>query len=132
MKSNKKFQDTSLLILRIIIAIIFLFAAYAKYGYLSAGAPGSSPGMIKLLWFLTVVEPLGAIALIIGFLTQWAATGLAIIMVGAIYTLKFTMGIALFTQPGAVGWDYNLLILGSCLILIAFGAGKYAVDARKK
>ena len=128
MNKPTKFQDAVLLALRLIIALIFLFAAYGKWSYLSAGAPGSSAGMINLLKFLIVVEPLGALALISGFLTRWAAKGLSIIMVGAIYFLHFTMGTKFFTLPGALGWDYNLLILGSCLILITFGAGRWSVD----
>lgn len=127
-----KFQDVALLILRLVIASIFLFAAYGKYGYLAAGAPGAPANMISLLQFLMVVEPIGGLALIVGFLTSWAATGLAMIMVGAIFMLHFTMGVAFSTLPGAVGWDYNLLILAGCIVLMAFGAGKYSVDSRKK
>lgn len=128
---NKKFQDVSLIVLRLIIAAIFLFAAYAKWGYLSIGTPGVSASMIKLTWFLMIVEPLGAIALIIGFLTRWAAAGLGIIMIGAVFVLRFTFNTTFFTQTQGVGLDYNLLIFGGCFVLLTFGAGRFSLDARK-
>ncbi len=128
---NKTFQDTSLIALRLIIAAIFLSATYAKWGYLSIGATGASASMINLTWFVMIVEPLGAIALISGFLTKWAAAGLGIIMVGAVFVLRFTMNTALFTQTQGVGLDYNLLILGGCLVLMSFGAGRWSIDAMR-
>ena len=124
-----KFQDTALLVLRFIIVVIFLYSAYAKWSFLSTGTEGISGGMVKLLWFLTIVEPLGAVALIAGLFTRWVAAGLAIIMVGAIFSLRFTMQVSFFTAPQAPGLDYNLLILGSCIAVMAFGAGRWSLDS---
>ncbi len=126
---NTKFQDGSLFVLRFIVGAIFLYAAYGKWGVLPAGAAGMSGGMVGLLWFLTIVEPLGGVALLAGFLTRWAAAGLAIIMVGAIAFLRFAMGTSVFTSQTGTGLDYNLLILGCCVALMAFGAGKWSLDA---
>lgn len=131
MRNNIKFQSVSLLVLRLMIAAIFLFATYGKWSYLSIGAPGASQSMIYLTWFLMFVEPLGAIALIIGFLTRWAALGLGVIMVGAVFMLRLTYSTSLFTQTQGIGLDYNMLILAGCLVLAAFGAGKFSIDAGK-
>ncbi len=131
-KTNIKLQDASLLLLRLSVAAVFLYASYAKWQFLSSGAEGLSAGMVYLTRFLMVVEPLGAIALIAGFLTRWAAAGLGIIMVGAIIILSFTMQASFFTAPQAPGLDYNLLILSGCIVLIAFGAGRCSVDSRWK
>lgn len=128
MQQHTKFQNIAIVVLRIIVATIFLYAAYAKLFIWSGTPEGFSAGMANLIKFLSVVEPLGAIALIVGFLTRWAAAGLAIIMVGAIYVLQFTMNVGLFTTPQGVGWDYNLLILGGCIALMAFGAGRFSID----
>lgn len=124
-----KFQSVALLALRMIVAVVFLFAAYAKLAFWSSPPAGTPAGMENLIRFLTVVEPLGAVALVVGFLTKWAASGFAIIMVGAILVLQFIMNVSFFTMPAAIGWDYDLLLLGSCVILMAFGAGKYSIDA---
>lgn len=129
MQSHTKFQETALLVLRVIIAVIFLYAAYAKLFIWSGTPEGVSLGMANLLKFLSIVEPLGAAALIVGYFTRLAASGLAIIMVGAIVFLQFAMNVGFFTTPQGIGWDYNLLILGGCIVLAAFGAGKWSVDA---
>lgn len=126
---NTRFQETALLALRAVIAAIFLYSTWAKWAFLSSGAPGLPAFMVGLTWFLTIVEPLGALALIAGFLTRWAAMGLALIMVGAVLMLRVTMHTALFTGPTGVGLDYNLLILACCLALAAFGAGRWSLDA---
>ena len=122
------FQSATLLIVRLIVATIFLFAGYAKWFFWSAPPAGISTPLVVLFKFLSIVEPLGALALILGILTRWAATGLAIIMVGAIVVLHFTMQTPFFTSPQGLGWDYNLIILGNCLILVVFGGGSWSMD----
>jgi putative oxidoreductase len=84
------------------------------------------------LRFLSIVEPLGSLALAFGVLTRWAAAGLGIIMVGAIYYARTSLHAGVFTGPQGTGLDYNLLILAGCIVLVAFGAGGWSVDATRK
>ena len=126
--THTNFQNTALLLLRVVVAVLFLYHGYMKWGMWSA-APGSmSPGMLNLLKFLSIVEPVAGVALIIGLLTQWAALGLAIIMLGAIYfkTAIFGMG---FAGSQGTGWEFDLMIFAGCIALMAFGAGCWSVDA---
>jgi putative oxidoreductase len=132
MQPYTKFQETALLVLRLIIAGIFLYAGYVKWPFWSAAPAGMSAGMVNLVKFLSIVEPLGGVALVVGFLTRWAAAGLAIIMVGAIFFLRLAMQTGFFTTAQGAGLDYNLLILGGCIALVAFGAGSWSVDAIRK
>ncbi|HAV11706.1 MAG TPA: hypothetical protein DCX32_04185 [Candidatus Moranbacteria bacterium] len=129
---NKKLQDIVLLVLRLVIAAIFLFAAWAKWQYISMSPDGVEVPMEKLTKFLMIVEPLGAVALIGGFLTRSAAAGLAMIMVGAVFVLRITAKSSLFTGQEGIGLDYNLLILAGCLVLAAFGPGRWSIDAMRK
>lgn len=129
---NSWLQNVALLGARWIVATVFLFAGYAKWAFWFNPPIALDPTMLALTKFLSIVEPLGALALVIGFLTRWASLGLGIIMVGAIVILSFTMGVDFFTMPQAIGWDYNLLILGLCLLLGAFGAGAWSVDAKRR
>ncbi len=132
MKKLTKFQEVSLIALRLVVAAIFIYAGYGKLSFWTTVPSGTPAEMLILIKFLSIVEPLGAVALIAGFLTRWAAAGLAIIMVGAIFILKFTMQVSLFTSPQGPGLDYNFLILVACIALIAFGAGRFSVDAMRK
>ena len=118
--------------MRVTVAIIFLFASWAKFSFWTAAPEGFPAGMIILIKFLSIAEPLGAVAVLIGFLTRWAAAGLAIIMIGAIIILQFTMNTGFFTTPQGLGWDYNLLILAICVVLVSFGGGIWSVDAARE
>jgi len=131
MRPYTKLQDAALLILRVITAVIFVYAAYAKLPLWSGTPEGVSTGMANLMKFLSIIEPLGALAVLVGFLTRWAATGLAIIMVGAIYVMQFTMHIGFATPTGA-GWNFPLAVLPGCIIPVAFGAGSWSVDAKRE
>jgi len=90
---------------------------------------GMTPMMINLTKFLSIVEPLGGIALILGFLTRWAAGGLAIIMAGSLYFVYAMYWNGFFTGMNGVGMDYNVLLLTGSIMLAAFGAGCWSVDA---
>ncbi len=132
MKHANKFQDASLLALRLIVAAIFLYGGYGKLFIWSTPPEGMPTAMILLMKFLSIVEPIGAVALIAGFLTRWAAAGLAIIMVGAVFFLKLMLNVTWFTGQQGSGIDYVLLILVGCMVLMAFGGGSWAVDAKWK
>ena len=104
MQVNTTTQNAALLVLRIAIAAIFFYAAYAKFAFWSGAPEGTPQAMVYLVQFLSVAEPLGALALLGGFLTRWAAGGLAIIMVGAILVMQFMMQTGFATATGA-GWS---------------------------
>lgn len=128
MQTYTKFQNTALIALRLIVAVIFIYTGYAKWGFWSA-APEDIPAlMVNIFKFLSIVEPLGGAVLIVGFLTRWASAGLTIIMVGAIFIMQFVMHIGFATPQGA-GWNFPLVVLGGCIVLIAFGAGHWSLDA---
>jgi putative oxidoreductase len=127
-----KIQDTALLVLRLVVAAIFLYAGSAKWPFWYAPPEGVSVVLLTVLKFLSIVEPLGGLALVLGVLTRWAAAGLGIIMVGAIFFARLALHAGIFTSPQGAGVDYNLLILAGCVALLAFGAGGWSVDAIRK
>jgi putative oxidoreductase len=132
MQPFTKAQDIALLVLRLVVAAVFLYAGTAKWAFWSAPMEGMSTTLHTLVRFLSIVEPLGALALVLGFLTRWAAAGLGIIMVGAIYYARNSLHAGVFTGPQGTGLDYNMLLLAGCIVVIAFGAGRWSVDATRK
>lgn len=76
--------------------------------------------------FLGAAELGGAIAVTIGFLTQWAALGLMLLMLGAIYTkaVKWKTG---FWGEKSSGWNYELMLILMCLVIFTTGGGSIAV-----
>jgi putative oxidoreductase len=131
MQKYTKSQNAALLALRLIVASIFFYAAYGKLFVWSGASFGLPALLVNIMKLLTIAEPLGALGVLIGFLTSWAAAGLSIIMVGAIFVMQFMMHIG-FSLPANAGWNFPLMVLGGTLILAAFGAGDWSADSCKR
>lgn len=132
MQTYSNSQNAALLILRIITAAIFYVAAYFKFPFWNSSPEGMmSPFLLFTTKLLSIAEPLGATAVLLGILTRWAALGLTIVMVGAIFVVQFVYGIG-FVTPTSTGWNMPLSVLGGCVILMAFGAGNWSIDSRIK
>jgi len=131
MQTHTTYQAAALLALRVVLAAMFFVAGYAK-GFIWTGETfGMSAWLVPVTQLLSVVEPLGALVVLAGFLTRWAAAGLSIIMVGAIFVTQFEMGMG-FVTPTGPGWSYPLLTLAGCLVLLAFGPGQWSVDEMRQ
>ena len=126
-------KDVAALVGRVLLALLFVVTGYGKItGYdgtagfmASAGVP-----MIGVLLPLSLVVELGgALALIIGWKTRWAALALAAFSVVA--TLTFHNFWAM--KPEAVMMNTllfykNVAIIGGLLMVWAFGPGRISVD----
>lgn len=112
------YGDLGVLALRLCLAAIFFVHGLKKLN----GAQGN------FMTFIGAAETAGAFAMLLGFLTQLAAIGLGIIMIGATYK-KINEWHMPFTAMDKTGWEFDLLILGACIVLLTLGAGAYSVDA---
>ena len=130
MRSYNSFQNFSLLLLRIITAAIFFVAGWYKIPFWKEVPKGMEMSSFLLFTtkLLSIAEPLGATAILIVFLTRLAAGGLTIIMIGAIIVSQFVYHIGFAPSTGP-GWDFPAAVLGGCLILMAFGAGRWSIDS---
>lgn len=115
--SITSYSDIGILILRLAIGIIFLYHCKSKLN-------GSMGGFLQVIGF---AELAGGLAMVLGFLTQLAAIGLGIIMLGAIYK-KINEWHVPFWARDNTGWEFDFMILGSCLALLFLGSGSYALD----
>lgn len=123
-----QYEDIALFILRVTIAAVFVVHGMWKIEHGKKLA--ESIGMAKSGWFFTalgVAEFLGALALLSGFLTQIAAAGLGLIMLGAIYFKSLKWNVT-FTAQDKTGWEFDLVILGGVVAIFILGAGKIALD----
>ena len=120
-----QFTDLSLFLLRVMVAIVFGASGYSHLK--SPRERAQSIGMpVPLTIFLGVAELSAAIALVIGFLTQWAALGLILIMFGAIYK-KITEWHTGFWGEKSMGWHYDLLFIVMNLVIFTTGGGRFAI-----
>lgn len=121
-------SDIGLIALRIAVGVIFLVHGTQKWAMWQMQPSAQMPaGMLAMMKFLSIVEPLGGLAVIIGFLTQLAAAGLGLIMIGAI-GLKVGMMKVPFTANDKLGWEYDFIILAAVIALFFSGAGSVALD----
>lgn len=117
--SLHQYSDVALLLLRLAVGTLFLIHGLPKRGLWSAQpSPQMPASMLRNLRILSIAEPAGALGLIFGFLTQLAALGLVIVMLGAIQ----------FLRKGHHKWELEFLLLVVALSLAIMGAGKYALD----
>lgn len=126
---ESKYKESSVLVLRLVIAAIFIYHGLPKIMnpsgsisfFSSIGLPGFS---IPVIGFIELV---GGILIILGLWHAWATYALATIMVGAI-TLVHIPG---FLQNGiTAGLERDVLILVATLVLVTVGPGKYVTTKK--
>jgi uncharacterized membrane protein YphA (DoxX/SURF4 family) len=114
-------SDWALVALRIGVGASFWAHGTSKRAMWKMAPSAQMPAsFLAQLRVLSLVEPLGALALFGGFLTQPAAAGLVIIMLGAIRLEAGKMQ-RKFSVDG--GWELDFVLLAAALALIVLGAG---------
>jgi len=124
-----RYADLGKLLLRIVIAAIFLYHGSQKWGFWSAAPDGMPSGMVTLFQVLSIVEPLAGLTLLLGLMTRLSALVLGIVMIGAIYMKAAVMGLG-FAEAQGTGWEFDLMILAGCFMLLCEGGGKYAMGRK--
>lgn len=120
--------DIGLLAIRIAVGSIFLVhGSHKRRLWKVQPSPQMPVGFLRTLRFLSIAEPAGGLAVLVGFLTQPAALGLAFVMLGALRFL-ITKAHRKFTGDNAAGWEFEFLVLMSAIALFLLGGGTYALD----
>ncbi len=119
------FADLSLLFLRVMLALVFGTSGYSHLTKPKERA--ASIGMsVPFTVFLGAAETAGSIALVTGFLAQWAAPGLILIMLGAISMKVFKWHTGFWGEK-SMGWHYELLMIAMNLTIMTIGPGRYSL-----
>lgn len=125
--------DVAVLVLRLVLGVIF-FAHGAQKVFGWYGGPGLAatvqgmggmgiPAPLALLAAFT--ELLGGLGVLVGLLTRLAALGLAVTM--SVAVLKVHLSGGLFAANN--GFEFPLALLAISLALVAYGAGRWSLDA---
>ncbi len=120
-----EFTDAALLLLRLMIAAVFGTSglSHLKDPAGRAQTIGMSKGFTA---FLGAAELAGALGVAFGVLTQFAAAGLILIMLGAIQK-KIAVWHTGFWGNGSQGWHYDLMLVVMNLVVIATGGGRWVL-----
>jgi putative oxidoreductase len=117
--------DLGLLLMRLLVALIF---AYSGWSHLEDPEErGKSIGMSKgFTVFLGTAELLGALGMAFGVLTQLAALGLILLMLGAIQKKLFVWHTGFWGEKSS-GWHYDLMLLVMNLLIVFTDGGRYVL-----
>jgi putative oxidoreductase len=120
-----EFTDLSLLLLRLMVAAIFITSgwSHATDPQGRAKSIGASP---RFTLFLGIAEVAGGLGIAFGVLTQLAALGLILVMVGAIQKKIFVWHTAFWGEKSS-GWHYDLMMIVMNLVILCTNGGKYVL-----
>jgi putative oxidoreductase len=134
-------SDLAKLISRVLLSAVFILYGYFKFVNVAGilNNPGTKhfwdlvqPGTAVPEWLgylIAAIEVFGGVAVLVGFLTRWAAAGLVIWIILVTY-----FGHPFWTMEGAdrlaneSNFFKNLAIMGGYLMLVASGPGRYSID----
>ena len=122
-----------LAILRIVLGIAMIVHGWSK---LSGGVDNVAgffgetlgiplPGLVA--WVVTIVELVGGILLVVGFLTQIAGILITLDMLGAILFAYLLRG-APFIENGAITWEKEAVFAAAALCIVLAGPGAWSVE----
>lgn len=102
------------------------FSGTYEYFTTTAGLPA----LVAVLVILG--EFLGPLGLAVGLLSRVAATGLAIIMIGAVFMVHAEHGFFMnwFGTQAGEGIEYHLLVLGLAAAIVIKGSGALSIDGK--
>lgn len=118
-------HDTLLLVSRLIIGGIFMYAGYMKIATMDQTiAFFAQIGLPAFMAYLVAwVELLGGTLIVLGLKARYAALVIAVIMLGAAYYTR-TGGMPTMGLP--------LALLGGLLGIVASGPGHYALSLKRR
>lgn len=123
--SSPQFVDLSLLLLRLMVGLVFVSSGYSHLK--DPEARSKSIGMPKgFTVFLGIAEVAGGLGVALGILTQIAAFGLILIMLGAIYKKIFAWRTGFWGEKSS-GWHYDLMFILMNLVIAATHGGAYVL-----
>ena len=116
------FSDAALLSLRLVVAVVFFESGrrHAADPLGRAASIGLSPGLTR---FLGLGEMAAALGVGLGVLTQVAALGLILIMLGAIQKKVFVWNTGFWGEK-TYGWHYDLTYLVANLVILTTCGGR--------
>lgn len=120
------FIPASLLLLRIILAIVFFSSgkSHATDPVERGKSVGLSPSVTR---FLGIAEIVAAFSITLGIFPQIGAAIVIVTMLGAIQKKIFVWKTGFYEDKG-YGWHYDLILLIAALVIIATNGGAYIIS----
>jgi putative oxidoreductase len=120
------YADVAVLLMRLLVGAVFVTSglSHARDPVTRGKSIGLPPGVTRLLG---MAEIAGGLGVAFGVLTQIAALGLILVMLGAIQKKIFVWRTGFWGQHGTDGWHYDLLFVVMCLVIATTDGGRYVL-----
>ena len=120
-----RLTDLGLLLLRLMVSLVFITSGYNHLK--DPETRSKSIGMSKgFTIFLGIAEVAGALGVAFGVLTQLAAFGLIVLMLGAIQKKIFSWHTGFWGEK-SYGWHYDLMFILMNLVIAFTDGGRYVL-----
>jgi putative oxidoreductase len=121
-----QFTDVALLLLRVMVGLVFIASGWnhLKNPEARSKVSGMSRGVTIFIGAAEVALSLGVI---FGVLTQLAAAGLILIMLGAIQKKIFVWRTGFWGKSGTNGWSYDTMLAVMNLVIVTTGGGNLSL-----
>jgi putative oxidoreductase len=120
-----RFLAMALLLMRLMVGAIFITSGWSHVTRAEERAKSIEMSKSFTL-FLGVAELAGGLGVVFGVLTQLAALGLILVMLGAIYK-KIAVWHTGFWGEKSSGWHYDLLLVLMNLLIVTTNGGSYVL-----
>ena len=110
--------------MRLAVGVIFIVHGFSKFGNPGFGGWISSMGIPAEMQIpIALAEFIPGILLLVGVLTRISASLISIVMLGAIFLVKGASSLT-----GEHGYELDLILLASCLVVIVAGPGRVSLS----
>ncbi len=134
---NKKYPflklESSVVILRIIVALIFMIHAIVRIKTNTIGQFGGfleSKGFVygnTIVWMITIFEIIGGITLMLGYFRKWIALGFIILLGVGIIIIH--IGEGWFNgEFGTGGCEYSVSLIAALIVIASSGKQVYLTN----
>jgi len=120
-----RFLAMVLLLMRLMVGAIFITSGWSHVTRAEERAKSIEMSKSFTL-FLGVAELAGGLGVVFGILTQLAALGLILVMLGAIYK-KIAVWHTGFWGEKSSGWHYDLMLVLMNLVIATTNGGSYVL-----
>jgi len=120
------YADVAVLLMRLLVGAVFVTSgwSHAKDPVARSKSIGMSPRFTR---FLGIAEVACGLGVAVGVLTQVAALGLVLIMLGAIQKKIAVWHTGFWGKHGTDGWHYDLSFALMCLVIATTAGGRYVL-----
>lgn len=120
-KIASKYGSQFYFVFRLLVGLMFfVHGSYKVLGWFG----GTAQAFGTMFWFAGAIEIVVGILVLVGFMTRWAAAVATIEMLAAWFIVHAKSG----WNPLANGGEPAVLFFAAFLVLVAHGAGKWAID----